>query len=203
MHRLTAALSASGGILIFASTLAAQSTVTSNPARLFNISGVLRPADGQPLTPVELVTVAIYADESGGTALWQDTQTVTTDGAGRYTLLLGATLPEGVPPDLFASGEARWIGITLLRPGESEGLRVRLTSVPYALQASNAEALGGRPASAYLLAPTASSDSMTRAAAPAAAGAGDAIRDVVTPGTIESTTSRGMARRSSTERSTS
>ena len=106
MHRLTAALSASGGILIFASTLAAQSTVTSNPARLFNISGVLRPADGQPLTPVELVTVAIYADESGGTALWQDTQTVTTDGAGRYTLLLGATLRPGAASDSVSGSES-------------------------------------------------------------------------------------------------
>ena len=47
---------------------------------------------------------------------------------------------------VFASGEARWIGITLQGPGESEGLRMRLTSVPYAVHASNAETLGGRPA---------------------------------------------------------
>ena len=41
------------------------------------------------------------------------------------------------------------------RAGEVEGARVRITSVPYALRASDADTLGGRPASAYVLAPPA------------------------------------------------
>lgn len=163
-RRYTMALSASGVILIFASTLAAQSGITSNPSRLVSVSGVLRPADGQPLAPVELVTLAIYSDESGGTPLWYESQTVETDAAGRYTVLLGATQANGVPLEVFATGDARWIGITLVRPGEVEGLRRRLTSVPYALHASNAETLGGRPASAYMLAPPSSRDTLASAA---------------------------------------
>ncbi len=38
-------------------------------------------------------------------------------------------------------------------PAETERPRTRLTSVPYALRASDADTLGGRPASAYVLAP--------------------------------------------------
>ena len=43
------------------------------------------------------------------------------------------------------------------RAGEREQPRVRIASVPYALKASDAETLGGLPASAYLRAPTAAS----------------------------------------------
>ena len=183
MRRFTAVLSAFGITLIVASTVRAQSTVPSNPSRLITISGVLRPADGQPLAAVELVTLAIYSDESGGTPLWQETQSVKTDPAGRYTVLLGATQADGVPLDPFVSGEARWVGITLVRPGEFEGPRMRLTSVPYALHASNADTLGGRPASAYMLAPSTSSDG-TIGGAPTPAGSGGTTRALdVVPGT--------------------
>ena len=123
--------------------------------RLINISGVFQPADGQPPTPVEVVTLSIYADQDGGVPLWQEMQTVTPDKTGRFTVLLGATHPDGLPPEVFASGEARWMGMLFARPGEVERARVRITSVPYALKASDAETLGGLPASAYLLAPAA------------------------------------------------
>ena len=65
---------------------------------------------------------------------------------------MGATVNEGMPIDLFASGERRWLGVQFNRPGESEQPRVLLVSVPYALKAVDAETLGGKPASAYLLA---------------------------------------------------
>ena len=46
------------------------------------------------------------------------------------------------------------MSMEFVRPGEVERPRVQLTSAPYALKAQDAESLGGRPASAYLLAPT-------------------------------------------------
>ena len=82
-------------------------------------------------------------------------QSVTVDATGRFTVLLGASHPDGLPPAVFASGEARWMSLLWARPGEGERPRVRITSVPYALKASDAETLGGLPASAYLLAPAA------------------------------------------------
>jgi hypothetical protein len=122
--------------------------------RLIKFSGVFQPADGQPPASIEVVTLSIYAEQDGGVALWQEIQTVAVDTAGRYTVVLGASHPDGLPLEVFASGEARWMSLEFARPGEVERPRVRLTSVPYALKAEDAETLGGRPASAYLLAPT-------------------------------------------------
>jgi hypothetical protein len=131
-----------------------QSPPSVTVPRLINISGVFQPADGQPAARVEAITLSIYAEPEGGAPLWQETQSIAIDEAGRYAVLLGATSADGVPPEVFASGDAQWLGIVFARPGEVEGPRVRLTSVPYALRSADADTLGGRPASAYLLAPT-------------------------------------------------
>jgi hypothetical protein len=136
-------------------TQSVQTDTSATATRLISISGVFQAADGRQPASVEEVTVAVYADETGGASLWQETQSIAVAADGRYSLLLGATNPEGVPLDVFASGEARWLGFTWSGPDAVEGPRTRLTSVPYALNASNAETLGGRPASAYLLAPSA------------------------------------------------
>ena len=40
-------------------------------------------------------------------------QAVTLDDQGRYAVALGATQPEGVPLDLFTSGTARWLAVTV------------------------------------------------------------------------------------------
>jgi hypothetical protein len=52
--------------------------------------------------------------------------------------------------ELFTSGEARWLGVAAGHLPEQP--RVLLVSVPYALEAGDAATLGGKPASAYLLA---------------------------------------------------
>src|SRR6187200_2317304 len=73
-------------------------TVTSESVpRLISISGVFHPADGQPAGAVETVTLSIYAEEKGGAPLWQETQSIAIDAQGHYSLLLGATRPEGIP----------------------------------------------------------------------------------------------------------
>lgn len=152
-------------VIARSSQAAALPSATPGP-RLITLSGVFRPADGGRPNAVETITVAIYAEETGGAPLWQETQTIEIETTGRYSLLLGATEADGVPLGIFASGEARWLSSSWSRAGEVEGLRTRLTSVPYALRASDAETLGGRPASAYQLAPLAAPDgtTITRAA---------------------------------------
>jgi hypothetical protein len=117
-----------------------------------HMTGVFVPADGQPAGSVETVTIGIYAQEQGGAPLFEETQQVTVDSSGRYSILLGATRPDGLPLDLFASGEARWLARRFERGGEREQTRVLLASVPYALKAADADTLGGRPASAYVVA---------------------------------------------------
>jgi hypothetical protein len=75
---------------------------------------------------------------------------VTRDG--RFNALLGSAAPDGLPVDLFSSGQPRWLGVRFNRAGEAEQPRVQLASVPYALKAIDADSLGGKPASAYALA---------------------------------------------------
>jgi len=95
------------------------------------------------------MTFALYKDEQGGAPLWMETQSVSLDAAGRYTVQLGTTFPAGLPKELFASGEARWLGVQ--PEGQTEQSRVLLVSVPYALKAADAETIGGLPASAFVL----------------------------------------------------
>jgi hypothetical protein len=96
------------------------------------------------------VTFALYVEQAGGPPLWTETQTVVVDADGRYGVTLGATRTEGLPVGLFATGEARWLGVQA--DGQAEQPRVLLVSVPYALKAADADAVGGKPLSAFVLA---------------------------------------------------
>jgi hypothetical protein len=67
-------------------------------------------------------------------------------------VLLGATQPTGLPLDLFTTGKARWLGVRPEPPTVSELPRILLVGVAYAMEASDADTLGGKPASAFALA---------------------------------------------------
>jgi hypothetical protein len=118
--------------------------------RLVNYSGKALDAQGRPLSGIAGVTFSIYKDQYDGAPLWLETQNVQADSKGNYTIQLGATEPEGLPLELFTSGEGRWLGIRV-NSGEEQP-RVLLLSVPYALKAADAQTLGGLPASAFMLA---------------------------------------------------
>jgi len=121
--------------------------------RLIKFSGLITDAGAKPRSGVVGLTFALYKDRQGGRPLWLETQNVTFDAQGHYSVLLGSTTSEGLPLDLFAGNEARWLGVTVEGEAESaSGGRVLLVSVPYALKAADAETLGGRPASAFLTA---------------------------------------------------
>jgi hypothetical protein len=124
--------------------------VTAVP-RLVHFAGSFHPPVNQPAGPVG-ATFAIYSEQEGGTPLWTEDQNVELDASGNYTVMLGVTKNGGVPPELFAVGEARWLQVKFYAPGEVDLSRVLLVSVPYALKAGDADTLGGKPASAYLLA---------------------------------------------------
>ena len=55
-----------------------------------------------------------------------------------------------LPVELFLSGEARWLDIAV--EGVAPQPRRLLVSVPYALKAADAETIGGKPLSAFVLA---------------------------------------------------
>jgi len=140
------------GVSLFCSLSIAQQPAASSVVvpRLVNFSGKATDADGKIVTGIAGATFAIYKDQSDGAALWMETQNVQADAKGNYTVQLGATKPEGLPLDLFTSGEARWLGVTINEGTEQP--RILLLSVPYALKAADAETIGGLPASAFVLA---------------------------------------------------
>jgi hypothetical protein len=127
----------------------AASAPTAVPS-LVPYSGVAIGGAGKPMAGETGITFQIFKDEAGGEALWTETQTVAIDSTGHYKVQLGATSPNGLPPSLFASGEARWLEVQIA--GEPAQTRVLLASVPYALKAGDATTLGGLPASAFVLA---------------------------------------------------
>jgi len=96
------------------------------------------------------VTFAFYKDQSGGAALWLETQSVALDSRGQFHTLIGASHNDGIPLELFTSGEARWLGVQV--ENQPEQPRIMLVSVPYALKAADAATLGGLPPSAFALA---------------------------------------------------
>jgi hypothetical protein len=117
---------------------------------LVNYSGVLTDSAGNPLSEVTGVTFLLYKDQRGGAPLWLETQNIRPDSSGHYTVMLGATEHEGLPADLFANGEARWLAVQV--SGQTEQERVVLVAVPYAMKAKDAETIGGLPPSAFILA---------------------------------------------------
>ncbi len=119
---------------------------------LLNYSGLLTGANGEALSGLTGVTFLLYAEQRGGTPLWMETQNITADSRGQYTVILGTTSNEGLPGAVFANGEARWLAVQ--PEGMPERARVPLVAVPYALKAKDAETIGGLPPSAFALAAT-------------------------------------------------
>jgi len=141
-------------IVGFSCLLSAQQGASAQTAsvvpQLVNYSGKALDSAGKPVAGIAGATFAIYAEQSGGAPLWMETQNIQADAKGNYSVQLGATSADGLPLELFASGQARWLGVRV--NGSEEQSRVLLLSVPYALKAADAQTLGGLPASAFLLA---------------------------------------------------
>ena len=155
-------------LLFPASSIAQCTNTTGNCAQtvphLLKFNGTLRDSNGKLRTGIVGVTFSIYADQTGGPPLWQETQNVQLDPQGRYNVLVGSATTDGVPPDLFRTSDARWMAAQVLLPGEPEQPRVLMVSVPYALRAGDAETLGGLPASSFVKLPAGDGQSYATAA---------------------------------------
>ena len=135
--------------------------------RLVRLGGTVKDLNGTPLTGLVGITFTLYSEQTGGAALWLETQNVTADSNGHYTALLGSTKPDGLPAELFTSEQARWVGVQV--SGQPEQPRMLLVAVPYALKAGDAETIAGLPASAFVLANQETRNGAKGASAPASA----------------------------------
>jgi hypothetical protein len=143
---------ADSSALANASLLASSQPAAGMIPRLVKFSGVLKDRNGKAATGVVGLTCSLYELPEGGSSLWTEAETAKLDEQGRYTVLLGATLPDGLPLDLFTTGRALWLGVQPQLPGEGEQPRVLLAAVPYALKAVDAETLGGKSVGDFVLA---------------------------------------------------
>jgi hypothetical protein len=142
-------------LVIASAGFAQQASITAVP-NLIRFGGTLKDAQGAPLASSTVgLTFAIYKQQDGGAAVWMETQSVATDGGGNYSALLGSTTAAGLPGDLFSQQEQRWLGVQV--QGQAEEPRVLLVSVPYAFKAHEAETLGGKSVSDFVLVNGASS----------------------------------------------
>ncbi len=132
-----------------ASAMSAQNNRITVP-RLIKFSGTLDSLSGNPLTGTAEVTFALYNQEGDTEPVWTETQAVQFDSKGSYTVLLGATLNDGLPVELFSAAEAHWLGVEV--QGQPQLPRTLLVSVPYALKAVEAEKLAGKSVSDFVLA---------------------------------------------------
>ena len=137
-------------IAVFAVAAAGDSrneAATPLPARV-PVDVELTTLTGAPRTEVVTLVVSLYASKDSADPLWSEEQTVKANEAGKLTVLAGATSDNGIPQALFASTDARWIGIAV--KGELEQPRIMMVSVPYAVRARDAETIGGRPATDFV-----------------------------------------------------
>jgi trimeric autotransporter adhesin len=185
-------LSTLGFLLLTTFIGEAQTTAATTVPRLVRYAGVARDLDGKPLTGVVGITFALYSEEAGGAVLWMETQNVQADATGHYSVLLGSTKPDGLPAELFASEQARWIGVQVEQ--QTEQARTLLVSAPYALKAGDAETLGGLPPSAFVqVTPSASADAREPSPVTAATGAARVVSNASPNVTSDVTTTGGTA----------
>jgi len=164
----------------------ADTAATTEPSNiqvphLIKYTGTLTDGRGYPITVPIDATFSLYAQAAAvpgeqHTALWQETQHLTPNDKGVYTVYLGSETPLGLPAAVFTSVTAQYLGVKV--EGEAEMPRTLLVSVPYAIKAGDAQTLGGLPASAYALA---GSQAAVTATAPAALGP-DSTANVTTTG---------------------
>jgi len=136
--------------LLFAVSIAsAQQPNNSTVPNLIRYGGTLfQSGSAAAAAKITGVTFAIYKQQEGGAAVWLETQNVTPDANGHYSVLLGSTRAEGLSADIFPAQEERWLGVQV--QGLPEQPRMLLVSVPYAMKAAEADKLSGHSASEFV-----------------------------------------------------
>ncbi len=120
-------------IFLFIILLTAQTVPT-----VLDYQGSLTDDTGIPLTEDVSISFAIYGVETGGSALWSETQNTVTVTDGLFHVLLGSVT--ALPESLFDAPD-RWVGISVNGDGEMTP-RTRLASVPFAFVAANPGPVG-------------------------------------------------------------
>ena len=145
MKRYLGSLAVFGSVFLFAGLgeLHGQSrTPTVAAPTVFRMAGTLLTPAGEPRAGVVVMVASLYDTQTDVAPVWSEAQTVTLDPLGRYSILVGSSVDGGVPKEFFLGSTGHWLGVGV--QGEAEQPRVMLVSVPYAVRALSADALGGK-----------------------------------------------------------
>src|SRR5262245_34789468 len=120
-------------MVIAALMLGASSMALAAVPATVGYQGRLYDQNGNPLSGTLNVVFALYSSDTGGTAVWTETQSITFAN-GYFDVQLGSVTAFGATA---FNGTVRYLGVTV--GGDSEMTpRASVASVPYALNAVNA-----------------------------------------------------------------
>ncbi|HVN67045.1 MAG TPA: hypothetical protein VMT55_01630, partial [Candidatus Sulfotelmatobacter sp.] len=122
-----------GFVAVMLVLLAASLAWAAVPGKL-SYEGRLTDSAGNPVTSSKTVVFTIYDAATAGTSLWTESQSVTPNNQGVFSVLLGSTSP--LSPTVF-NGDPRYIEITV--GGETISPRSQVVSVGYALTSELAQ----------------------------------------------------------------
>jgi hypothetical protein len=109
------------------------STATGSSKTTINYQGYLTDSSGNPVSdPLDMV-FRLYNVESGGDALWTETQSAVAVSDGLFSVLLGSATP--ISTETIANNNDLWLGIAV--GGDEEmSPREKIASAPYAMSAN-------------------------------------------------------------------
>lgn len=114
-------------------------TQIANSGRTLEFRGLLLDNNSKPISEKTALRFAIYDDKiaSGSSLLWQDTQVVTPDTQGNFSISIGSTT--SIPNDIFSSGKGLYLGIAIQNSSELTPRQ----SIPNVQLAQDAHRVGG------------------------------------------------------------
>jgi hypothetical protein len=111
----------------------------SEAPSLINYQGIITDADGMPLDGSYTLTFKIYSDSASGVQYWFEQHPNTDISDGLFNVILGEDSP--LPDELFDNTEL-WMGVSVDADPEVAP-RTRLTAVPWAVKAAEADSADG------------------------------------------------------------
>lgn len=131
-------------ILAGAIAIAGANATAAVPTTLSFSARLADDKSGEPVTGAHRLSFALYAQEAGGNAVWNEARDLTIDEDGVIFTDLGSVTAFGA--SVF-DGKKLWLEVKVddvaMEP------RVSIDSVPYAIHAADSEALGGQDATAF------------------------------------------------------
>ena len=115
-------------VIVFVGLILTLGLLLADVPNLIDYQGRLTDDNGDPIDGNVSILFSIYNVETGGTALWFETQDSVDVNDGLFQVTLGSET--NLPEDLF-NGADRWVGIKVESDGEMTP-RTEIVSVPYA-----------------------------------------------------------------------